>query len=158
MGMDEVWKMVTGGGIGAAIGAAATQFFNYMLARAKQPADQYDSLVVRLQGLMETDRKHYETVIVNERAHFEQLLDQERKHCDARITKLEECERRYEEREQTYIERDRESQAKIGHLEGCLEEQRRTLGMLLNKSMDHEASIKGVEEKTQAAKSQIPGT
>lgn len=108
---------------GGAFGSVTTGVLNYMQARAKQPVDQYDGLVTRLQG-----------IILSEREHFDALLKQEREHCDSRITRLEKEADLACQREQSFIDRDRQNSEKIGELTGRLDEQRRTLNNLVKRT------------------------
>ena len=121
--MEGMWSalgLILGGG---AVGSILTGFFNYLLARAKQPVDQYDKLVVWMKAVMD-----------QERAHFEARLEQDRQHCNARMDKMEKEIQKLNAREDVYITREGEYREKIGKLEGRLMEQQRMLDVLLLES------------------------
>lgn len=126
--MDSWMTLIAALG-GGAFGSIVTGFTNYMLARAKQPVDQYDGLVTKLQGIINT-----------ERTHFEDMLKQEREHCDARITRLENEATAACAREQLFIDRDRQNSEKIGELTGRLDEQRKMLNNLIKRTEDNAVS------------------
>lgn len=120
-----VWGMlglVFGGG---ALGSVLTVVSNFVLAKAKQPVDQYDQLVKTMHSMM-----------AQEREHFEARLVQDRLHCDSKLDKLEKDLEKACEREDHAIGRMGELRQQLGRLEGRLEEQQRLLATVFKESTD----------------------
>lgn len=139
--MDSWGGLVTAILGGGALGSVFTQATNYLLARAKQPVDQYDGLVTKLQAIINTDRKY-----------FDEMLALERSHCDVRITKLEKEINESRQREYEHTVRDRSTSEQIGELKGRLDEQRRMLEVVVKRSEDTMANEKAVADKAAAGR------
>lgn len=108
---------------GGAIGSVITGITQYMLAKAKQPVDQYDGLVGQMR-----------TVMNQERQHFEAIVAQERKHHDDKIKKIELEMAKLEAAEDACIAREMMYREQLGELRGQLNEQRKMLGTVLKQS------------------------
>lgn len=74
--MDGVWQtigLVLGGG---AIGSIVTGFLNYLLARSKQPVDDYAKLVTIMQAMIDQERKHSEITVGRLQSDHDKCVDQ----------------------------------------------------------------------------------
>ena len=134
---DSIWTtiaLVFGGG---AIGSVITGLTQYMLAKAKQPVDQYDILAKTLMVRLD-----------QERAHFEQLINQERIHCDERLRRLEAQISAYDTKEDAYMIREFENREKLGELRGQLAEQRRLIDAIVHQTETHSVMSAMAKDKT----------